>query len=120
VTKRLRGLIRGTFSGIEVTRRGYSPRILSAYVLASGGRTLVSGATLAARLGLYGTWAFFSARNGSTLSAMRDRTGQRPGGPGPGLPTAPLSAGGGTSPAGEPEAAHAAATGPSGGTSAPA
>jgi SpoIID/LytB domain protein len=120
VTKRLRGLIRGAFSGIEVTKRGDSPRILSAYVLASGGRTLVSGATLAARLGLYDTWAFFSARNGSTVSAMRDRTGRQPGASAPGLPSAPLGAGGGTSPSGEPETAHTAAAGRSGGTSAPA
>jgi len=44
---RLRGLVRGRFQGIEVLKRGFSPRISSAYVLGSSGRTLVSGAELA-------------------------------------------------------------------------
>src|SRR5437870_5744603 len=59
---RLGGLVRGRFQGVEVLSRGFSPRISSAYVLGSGGRTLVSGAELAARLGLYDTWAYFSVR----------------------------------------------------------
>jgi stage II sporulation protein D len=57
---RLRGLVRGSLRGIEVLKRGYSPRILSAYVLGSGGPTLISGPDLATRLGLHGTWAYFS------------------------------------------------------------
>jgi stage II sporulation protein D len=56
---RLRGLVKGSFEGVEVTKRGSSPRIVSAYVLGSRGRTLVSGPELAARLGLYDTWAYF-------------------------------------------------------------
>jgi stage II sporulation protein D len=59
---RLRGLVRGAFRGIEVLRRGYSPRIVSAYVLGSAGRTEVSGPELADRLGLSSTWAYFSVR----------------------------------------------------------
>ncbi|HWX44529.1 MAG TPA: SpoIID/LytB domain-containing protein [Solirubrobacteraceae bacterium] len=59
---RLRGLVRGAFRGIEVLRRGYSPRIVSAYVLGSAGRAKVSGAELAERLGLDDTWAYFSVR----------------------------------------------------------
>ncbi len=43
-------------------QRGSSPRILSAYVLGSGGRTLTSGAELAARLGPGHTWAYFSVK----------------------------------------------------------
>jgi stage II sporulation protein D len=58
--KRLRGLVHGSFRGIEVLKRGYSPRILSAYVVGSGGRAVISGPDLAARLGLYDTWAYFS------------------------------------------------------------
>jgi SpoIID/LytB domain protein len=56
---RLRGLVNGSFEGIEVLKRGSSPRIVSAYVLGSRGRTLVSGPELAARLGLHDTWAYF-------------------------------------------------------------
>jgi SpoIID/LytB domain protein len=57
---RLSGLVNGALKGIEVLERGSSPRIVSAYVLGSNGRTLVSGPELAARLGLYSTWAYFS------------------------------------------------------------
>jgi stage II sporulation protein D len=56
----LKGLVRGAFRGIEVTRRGVSPRIIAAEVLGSRGQTAVSGEELAARLGLYDTWAYFS------------------------------------------------------------
>jgi len=60
---RLRGLVKGGFRGIEVLRRGYSPRILSAYVLGSSGNTTVSGPQLEERLGMDDTWAYFSVRN---------------------------------------------------------
>jgi SpoIID/LytB domain protein len=59
---RLRGLVRGSFRGIEVLRRGYSPRIVTAYVLGSAGNTEVSGPELESRLGLSSTWAYFSVR----------------------------------------------------------
>jgi SpoIID/LytB domain protein len=59
---RLSGLVHGAFRGIEVLRRGYSPRIVSAYVLGSAGRTEVSGPELESRLGLSSTWAYFSTR----------------------------------------------------------
>jgi stage II sporulation protein D len=61
---RLRGLVKGSFRGIEVLRRGVSPRILTAAILGSAGATRVSGANLAARLGLRDTWAYFSVRSG--------------------------------------------------------
>jgi stage II sporulation protein D len=72
---RLHGLVRGSFQGIEVVKRGFSPRIVSAYVLGSAGRTLVSGAELAARLGLYSTWAYFDTREGQSVKAEPDRSG---------------------------------------------
>jgi SpoIID/LytB domain protein len=63
----LQGLINGSFQGIEVTKRGFSPRIVLAYILGSKGKTEVSGPELAARLGLYDSWAYFSVvRNGKT------------------------------------------------------
>ena len=75
---RLHGLVRGSFRGIEVRRRGFSPRIRSAYVLGSAGRTGVTGAELAARLGLHDAWAYFSVRDGHTVRPEPDRSGAAP------------------------------------------
>jgi stage II sporulation protein D len=60
VGRELSGLVRGSFRGIEVTRRGASPRIVTANVVGTGGVTAVSGATLRARLGLRDSWAYFT------------------------------------------------------------
>jgi stage II sporulation protein D len=57
---RLGGLVKGSFRGISVVRRGRSPRIVSADVVGTRGRTRVTGATLRARLGLFDTWAYFT------------------------------------------------------------
>jgi stage II sporulation protein D len=65
VAKRLQGLVKGQFRGIEVLKRGYSPRIVTAAVLGSAGKTDVSGPELEARLGLQSTWAYFSLQSGS-------------------------------------------------------
>src|SRR4029077_6834321 len=118
---RLHGLVRGDFKGIEVRKRGFSPRIVSAYVLGSGGRTAVSGPELAARLGLYSTWAFFSTRSGSSVRPQPDRSGwSAPASPGSGtapLPPPSTSQGGvPATAAGAPVSAMSAAVG---GTSAP-
>jgi stage II sporulation protein D len=97
---RLGGLVRGRFEGIEVLRRGVSPRILSAYVLGSAGRALVDGGELAARLGLYDTWAYFGVSDGASVVAEPDRSG-RAGSIAPeGPASAPEGAGGGESAAG--------------------
>ncbi|HTY96247.1 MAG TPA: SpoIID/LytB domain-containing protein [Solirubrobacteraceae bacterium] len=72
---RLSGLFKGTLRGIEVLRRGVSPRIVLAAVLGSGGDTHVSGATLEYRLGLPSTWAYFSLRTGSTTVPEPDLSG---------------------------------------------
>ena len=42
-------------------KRGASPRIVTADVVGTGGRTRVDGATLRARLGLLDTWAYFTS-----------------------------------------------------------
>jgi stage II sporulation protein D len=60
VAKKLKGLVKGSFKGIDVTRRGRSPRIVDAQVVGSGGRTSVTGSELRARLGLFDTWAYFT------------------------------------------------------------
>jgi SpoIID/LytB domain protein len=122
---KLRGLVRGSFKGIEVLQRGYSPRIVKAYVLGSAGRTLVSGGELASRLGLYSTWAYFSTREGQRTAPEPDRSGYSPSAAAP--PDA-ASQGGGASPTSSAEAAGAGASaagsapraGTGGGTAAPA
>jgi stage II sporulation protein D len=58
---KLGGLVKGSFRGIKVTKRGASPRVVSAQVVGTRGRTRVSGATLRARFGLYDTWAFYTS-----------------------------------------------------------
>ena len=80
---RLGGLVNGSFKGIEVVRRGSSPRIVSAWVLGSRGRTLVSGPELAARLGLYDTWAYFSVKDSHGLRPEPDASGQASATPAP-------------------------------------
>ncbi len=106
--RRLGGLVKGSFEGIEVLTRGSSPRILSAYVLGSAGRTLTSGAELAARLGLDDTWDYFSVKHGSSVVSEPDRSGSTaPASPPPATSTptaAPSGLGGGAQgPAGAPE-----------------
>jgi stage II sporulation protein D len=58
---KLRGLVQGRFKGIEVIRRGSSPRVVEADVIGSRGRTRVDGATLRARFGLFDSWTYFTA-----------------------------------------------------------
>ena len=58
--RKLGGLVRGSFRGVQVRRRGRSPRVVVADVVGTRGRTEVSGATLRARLGLFDTWAYFT------------------------------------------------------------
>jgi stage II sporulation protein D len=59
--RKLGGLVKGGFRGIDVLDRGVSPRIVSAEIVGTRGRTRVDGATLRARFGLYDTWAFFTS-----------------------------------------------------------
>src|SRR6202012_5204071 len=53
-------LVKGSFRGIKVLKRGVSPRIVSAEVIGTGGTTTTDGATLRDRLGLFDTWAYFT------------------------------------------------------------
>jgi stage II sporulation protein D len=61
VGSKLGRLVKGRFRGIVVTQRGHSPRVVKAQIVGSRGRTDVSGPTLRSRLGLYDTWAYFTA-----------------------------------------------------------
>jgi stage II sporulation protein D len=105
----LSGLLKGSFRGIEVLKRGVSPRIVAAEVLGSGGATQVSGPELAARLGLTSTWAYFDVKNGTKLKREPDRSGQAPASSAPIAPPPPP-------PAPTPVPAR---TGPQGGAQAP-
>ena len=58
---RLSGLVKGSFRGIKVVKRGASPRVLQADVVGTRGRTRVSGTTLRSRFGLYDTWASYTS-----------------------------------------------------------
>jgi stage II sporulation protein D len=95
---RLGGLVRGAFAGIEVVRRGFSPRIVDAYVLGSQGATPVTGDELAARLGLYDTWAYFSVQDATGEHPEPDRSAQPQAnsGGGGGPPPSPAGTSGGT------------------------
>jgi stage II sporulation protein D len=76
---RLQGLVKGRFRGIEVLRRGHSPRILAAAILGTAGNTQVGGAELAARLGLRDTWAYFGVRSGKgPVKPEPDHSGSSP------------------------------------------
>ncbi len=89
----LRGLYMGSLLGIEVSKRGVSPRIVSARVLGSLGSTSVTGPELASRLGLGSTWLYFFIRDGSLVRAEPDRSGHPaspPSAPG-GSPAAPAT-----------------------------
>ncbi len=57
---RLGSHVRGTFRGIDVTKRGRSPRIVYADVVGSQGRSRVTGPELRTIFGLYDTWATFN------------------------------------------------------------
>jgi stage II sporulation protein D len=95
-TSRLSGLVSGSFEGIEVLERGSSPRIVSAYVLGSKGHTLVSGPELAARLGLYSTWAYFSVRGSDGVHAEPDASGPARAAPAPAAQPASVTDSGGS------------------------
>ena len=76
---KLGSLLKGDFEAITVLDRGVSPRIISADVVGSKGRTRVSGATLRRELGLYDTWASFSTvdTEGDTERVRRARSSSR-------------------------------------------
>ncbi len=98
--RELRGLFKGSFRGIEVLRRGVSPRILSARVLGTRAASVIDGPELAGRLGLPSTWEYFSVRVGTVVKAEPDHSG-RSAPPPPSAAPAPTSPGasGGVAPA---------------------
>jgi stage II sporulation protein D len=83
---KLGGLVQGSFKGVRVTKRGASPRIMTAEVVGSRGVTPTDGATLRARLGLFDTWAYFTA-----ISAEKEKTPAVEGDPSGGATIPPRS-----------------------------
>jgi len=69
--------VKGAFRGIDVTRRGKSPRVVYADVVGSAGRTRVTGPQLRSIFGLYDTWATFNVITAS------GQTHNPPGAPAP-------------------------------------
>ncbi len=116
---RLRGLVKGSFRGIEVLKRGVSPRIIAAEVLGSRGNSPVSGPELAARLGLTSTWAYFSVKSGASVRREPDVSGHSPFSPPAPESPPPAPAPPGPTPQGGAQApATAVATSATGGASA--
>jgi stage II sporulation protein D len=105
---RLRGLLEGRYKTLRVTRRGVSPRIVSATLVGTRGTTVVSGPTLRRVFGLDDTWAYFTTvRTGVRKPKKAPRPTPATGGSG-GVVVDPGSAvSGGTAPG----AARAAAVG---------
>jgi stage II sporulation protein D len=62
-------LVDGSLEGINVVKRGVSPRVIQAQVVGSGGSTTVSGAALQSDLGTPSTWMSFT-----TVSAQGIKT----------------------------------------------
>ena len=65
---KLGSLVKGAFRGIDVIKRGVSPRVVRAEIIGTGGRTVVTGPELRKRLGLFDTWAYFT----TTTSDAKD------------------------------------------------
>jgi stage II sporulation protein D len=75
--RRLGKLLKGGLRRIKVLQRGRSPRVVRAEIVGTGGRTLVSGAQLRAKLDLYDTWARFTVIRSNAVSG----DGNKPAGP---------------------------------------
>jgi stage II sporulation protein D len=82
VQRRLAPYVRGRLQWIKVTKRGVSPRIVSARLVGSRGTTTIRGDTLQYALGLYDRWAYFCRQSaGSTRCGGSDSgSGGSPGG----------------------------------------
>jgi len=87
---KLGGLVKGRLRGIEVTKRGASPRVVYAQIIGTRGRTRVKGSDLKSRFGLPDTWVSFTGI--SATPGPRPPTPDEPG------TTAPQAPGGGAAP----------------------
>jgi len=76
--RKLGGLVKGRLRSIRVTKRGFSPRIVSADVVGSRGVTKVDGPTLRKRFGLFDSWATFTIIGAKVTPADADEPGPSP------------------------------------------
>lgn len=81
--RRFGSWVKGSFRGVRVVRRGASPRIVSADILGSGGRTRVSGPQIRARLGLDDTWVSFRVIGTTSSPSKGSNSGGGSGGAAP-------------------------------------
>jgi stage II sporulation protein D len=63
-------LVDGSLEGINVVRRGVSPRVIQAQVVGSAGSTTVTGATLQSDLGTPSTWMSFTTVSAAGIKAV--------------------------------------------------
>jgi stage II sporulation protein D len=59
ISAKLGSYLRGGLKQVVITKRGFSPRIISAKLIGTGGTTTVSGEQLEVALGGYATWMTF-------------------------------------------------------------
>ncbi|HEY1853826.1 MAG TPA: SpoIID/LytB domain-containing protein [Solirubrobacterales bacterium] len=59
ISSRLAGLLDGKLKQVVITKTGYSPRIIEAKLVGTGGTTTVTGEQLEVALGGYSTWMTF-------------------------------------------------------------
>jgi SpoIID/LytB domain protein len=71
--KKLGALVPGRLRGIRVTKRGFSPRVVDAEVVGTGGTTRVTGPQLQSVFGLMSTYMHFT-----TISAVTIQRAQAP------------------------------------------
>jgi stage II sporulation protein D len=73
-TAKLGALVKGQLIGITVTKRGVSPRVVSAQVVGTGGRTNVTGPQLQGIFGLLSTYmTFTTVTSASGTSSVSSR-----------------------------------------------
>jgi stage II sporulation protein D len=80
VKRKLGSLVKGSFRSIRVSRRGASPRIVSATIVGSRGSTTASGPQLRARLGLYDSWVYFNSLSTNVTPPPDEGSQTTPGG----------------------------------------
>ena len=72
ISDRLSGYLDGRLKQVVITKRGVSPRIITAKLIGSGGVTTVSGEQLEVALGGYDTWMSFEKVVGGPKEATRN------------------------------------------------
>jgi SpoIID/LytB domain protein len=102
--RKLKGLVKGSFRAIDVTRRGVSPRVVRAVVVGSRGRTTVTGPALRKRFGLFDTWATFTTIGAKVVRPDAMTAPKPPGAPAGDDPSGGAQAGGASAAAAHPAA----------------